>query len=73
MSAEAGPLGGFVNERTLPEEPRDRRVWAVLYGGAFGGECVVNAKGELVCPNGAPRKLIILDLVTGAFILSESL
>ena len=72
VAAEAGTLGEFVSERTLPHEPRGRRVWAVMFEGTFEGECVVNAKGELVCPQGARRKLIILDFATGDFIASES-
>jgi hypothetical protein len=71
VSAEAGPLGQFVGARALPDERRDRQVWAVLLSGDFEGECVASADG-VVCPRGAAGKLIVLDRATGEFLLSES-
>jgi hypothetical protein len=72
VSAEAGPLGRFVEVRTLPDERRDRQVWAVLLAGDFEGECVLDPNGDSVCPRGAAGKLIVLDHATGEFLLSES-
>ena len=72
ISVETGPIGRFADERTLPDEPRDRQVWAILLAGDFAFECVMNANGESVCPPGANRKLVVLDFATGEFIFSES-
>jgi hypothetical protein len=72
ISVETGPLGRFADQGTLPDEPRDREVWAILLAGDFAGECVVNANGESICPPGASRKLVVLDFATGEFIFSES-
>ena len=72
VSAESGTLDRFVDARTLPVERRDRLVWAVVVSGAFGGECVMNANGESVCPTGATRKVVVLEFITGDLILTES-
>lgn len=69
--AEAGPLGQFVNRRTLPEERRDRQVWAVLVKGAFPASCPFRPTG-LKCPADATQQLVVLDFRTGDFIFSES-
>jgi len=71
VRAERGPLGQFADTRTLPEEPRGRDVWAVVFAGSFPGSCVVGEAGP-VCPPDATTKLVVLDAQTGAFIFAES-
>ena len=69
---EPGPLGRFVDATTLPDEPRDRSVWAVMLHGAFPGTCVITPTGSSVCPTGRTAKLVIVDGQTGAFLASVS-
>jgi hypothetical protein len=68
LSAQAGPLGHFTDRTTLPEEPRDRQVWAVLLSGRFPVSCVAG----IPCPPDATQQLVILDYRTGDLILSET-
>ena len=70
--AESGPLGRFADARTLPDERRDRQVWAVMLRGSFPGSCVLNAAGESVCPPDASGMLVVIDYHTGEFIFSET-
>ncbi|HEY7735518.1 MAG TPA: hypothetical protein VH813_01860 [Candidatus Limnocylindrales bacterium] len=70
--AESGPIGRFADPWTLPEEPRDRFVWAVLYEGQVAVSCVLDARGRSVCPPQATRRLVVLDFRTGAFIYAET-
>lgn len=72
IRAEAGPLGQFADARTLPEEPRDRRVWALVFAGNFEGECVFTQSGTSRCPPGTGTVLVVLDFQTGAFLFSEA-
>jgi hypothetical protein len=71
-SIESGVLGQFIDAHTLPDEPRDRQVWAVLLAGNFAGECVAGANGESSCPQAASSKLVVLDFATGEFLFAES-
>ena len=70
-SLEHGPLGTFVDTRTLPDIPRDRSVWAVTVSGQFEGSCVVTATGESRCPPAAGSALVRLDDNTGEMLLLE--
>ena len=69
---EPGPLSRFVDATTLPDEPRDRSVWAVMLHGSFPGTCVITPTGSSVCPTGRTAKLVIVDGQTGAFLVSVS-
>ncbi len=57
---------------TLPDEPRDRLVWAVMLHGSFPGTCVITPTGSSACPTGRTAKLVIVDGQTGAFLVSVS-
>lgn len=70
--AESGPLGRFVDPTTLPDEPRDRSVWAVMLHGSFPGGCVITPTGSSVCPTGRTARLVIVDGETGVFLVSVS-
>ena len=68
---ETGPLGRFAGDHTLPEERRDRQVWAVMLKGSFPGSCVINQVGKSICPPNGTQKLVVLDHRTGEFLYAE--
>ena len=72
VSAESGPVGRFIDPGTVPSERADRMVWAVQLRGDFAVECVMNAAGQSVCPQGSGRKLVLLDFKDGQLVLTES-
>ena len=74
VSASSGPLGSFIGPGTLPEEPRDHLVWAVVFRGTFPpASCgPVPPPGQLPhCPPDAHTALVVLDYKTGEFILAS--
>lgn len=72
ISVESGPLGAFV-ARVPSDDSQDHKVWAVWVAGSFEGECVFDpaTQGSL-CPPMTSKVLVVLDFVTGQFILSRS-
>jgi len=72
VSAERAELGMIVDMNLLPNEPRDRVVWLVEVTGTFGGECVVDARGDSVCTIAAESQLVVLDAQTGELLYTES-
>lgn len=72
VSAEIGQLGAFADANTLPGEPRDREVWAIVLSGTFPGECVVTASGGSACPPEAESQLVVLDALTGELLYTTS-
>lgn len=69
--AEHGPLATFADQRTLPEEPRSREVWAVRLRGRFPASCPFHPN-MANCPADAPTMLVVLDFRTGEFLFSEA-
>jgi hypothetical protein len=72
MTVERAELGMIVDANLLPNEPRDRVVWLVGLTGTFGGECVVDARGDSVCAMAAESQLVVLDAQTGELLYTES-
>jgi hypothetical protein len=73
VSAEHGPLGRFAAARTLPEEPRNREVWAVRVRGRVAVSCPQPVAGAGRCPpDSVITTLVVLDFRTGAFLYSEA-
>lgn len=71
LSAEHGLLGRFIEPTTLPEEPRSREVWAVRIRGKVSISCPAMPIPR-PCPDVVMNTLVVLDFVTGEFVLSES-
>ena len=65
---ESGPLSRFVDATRMPDEPRDRSVWAVMLHGSFPGGCVETPTGSSVCPTGRTARLVIVDGQTGTLL-----
>jgi hypothetical protein len=72
VSATSGTLGRIGDPNVLPDEPRDREVWAVVLRGQFSGSCPMPATGDPVCPPDATSMLVVLDFHTGAFVYSTA-
>lgn len=70
ISAGHGPLGEFADQRTLPEQPRSREVWALRLRGRFPASCPFHPN-MANCPPDALTMLVVLDFRTGEFLFSE--
>lgn len=74
VSASYGPLGRFIGPGTLPGEPRERVVWAIVFRGTFPPVSCGPAPppGQMAhCPPDAHTALVVLDYETGEFILGS--
>ena len=73
LSAQTGPMGRFVDSGTLPDQPRERAVWAVALSGTFQVGCgPAPPPGQQPhCPEPATSELIVLDYASGEFIVGQ--
>jgi len=69
VSAQFGEFGEFADPGDLPNEPRDRLVWALVFETTVYVECPSGAN----CPSPyLGRTLVILDYASGDFIMSST-
>ena len=71
IRAEIGTLGDFDEEGeiSLPEESRNRTVWAVFFRGMVSFSCPITPSGPPPeCPDVDTRMLVVLDYGTGEFL-----
>jgi hypothetical protein len=72
VSAEQGGLGDFVEPGILPNEPRDRPVWAVVLTSIIDMECPA-PPATIECPTPHQGEvLVVLDYFSGDFITSSA-
>lgn len=65
VRANTGPLGGFAGAGTLPNEPRNREVWGVVFAGDFPFSCPITGNVPFSCEQDASTMLVVLDGRTG--------